>query len=397
MSQTKTNTSVKNKKSTSAKGPAAGYYFQIELLLHYLSTETSILNFYVEAEDDLFMEADESELDNILGQAKHSLKEGYCYEDTSIDLWKTLVNWLNLIEEGKIKLDKCKFHCISNRKAKNLSIIHLINTNETEKAIEAIHKHGKRSKNAKIKLYYSKIGSANPHYLEQLVKNIRLIVLEPQSATFKNTIKNALRIPNDVPITIIYDALLGWITSTLLTQWRNEKEGLITKSSFDKYLYNLVVEMAHKPFYEKAHLYLIPQDEVLNSQKNTFVSQLELIKLDSEDILREIDFFLRAQWEKTRFASDGDVPESEFDKLYISLTSRWKDISKAKIRLESKNYDNNEDLGYDIFYTTVKGFLARLYNHQTEQEYTTRGAYHHLANNREIGWHPDWEKHFPKL
>jgi hypothetical protein len=41
-------------------------------------------------------------------------------------------------------------------------------------------------------------------------------------------------------------------------------------------------------------------------------------------------------------------------------------------------------------------YKGKLNSYEPEQSYTYRGAYHFLANELKIGWHPNWEDLFIK-
>ena len=53
------------------------------------------------------------------------------------------------------------------------------------------------------------------------------------------------------------------------------------------------------------------------------------------------------------------------------------------------------ELAFEIYDSTISGYISTLRGFATNS-YLTKGTFHRLADIPEIGWHPDWEKYFPK-
>ena len=117
-----------------------------------------------------------------------------------------------------------------------------------------------------------------------------------------------------------------------------------------------------------------------------------MVSAQEEDKIDAINDYLRAAAERTRCAKEGQLTREDFDTFENNLIDRWKGIFRPRIRVSTLN---EEDTGYSIYYDTIS-HREKLKGIETEQNYTTRGAYHRLSNSLKIGWHPKWEEKFKK-
>ena len=53
------------------------------------------------------------------------------------------------------------------------------------------------------------------------------------------------------------------------------------------------------------------------------------------------------------------------------------------------------ELAFDIFSNTLENYLCKIRGFDTEP-YFTKGSFHKLADELEIGWHPNWKTQFLK-
>ena len=98
----------------SAHGPNAGFSYQFERALYWLSVSPAGAMIGLETDDDVAVQrADGS---RVLEQDKHSVREAaQPFGDRSKDLWNTLVIWLDAIESGQVEIDSAAFHMVTNK------------------------------------------------------------------------------------------------------------------------------------------------------------------------------------------------------------------------------------------------------------------------------------------
>lgn len=147
--------------------------------------------------------------------------------------------------------------------------------------------------------------------------------------------------------------------------------------------------MHKKPFIEKAaNLIPVSQIEQDNEKRSLFVKQLDLILAQDDEKLKAIQDFLRAKREKHNYALNANISKPHIDEYEEGLKENW-----LRIFFKHRRLNKNEptEVGYEIYSETIqyKGKLAGI---EPTYFYLSKGTYHELANNRFIGWHPDWKE-----
>jgi hypothetical protein len=381
---------------TSADGSFLGYLFQIERVILWLSEleESAVVG--VEVADDIVVQLSNGlEIKEIYEQAKHTTGKTAPYSDKSEDLWKTLSIWINLIRNEGVNPENSKFSLLcnrplpSNRFALKLHKASKTDSDSLDQTCEELIQAAS-TLSAKLQNYGAIVQNCPKDILRQLVSNI--IVIDPSynhdQQEYFSKLKSNLHLTDDLPINDISEKLFGFVATFLIDNWRNKKEAWLPVKTFNKQFIQLVTEYKSKPFFERAASSLpVSKAEENRNRGKTFVEQLKLIKCDSEEILESIHDYQRALTERDRFAKDGEISSEKFDQYFEDLIENWKTISKPRFR--SCTVDEHVKTGYDVYYETRK-YRGRLNNFEPEQHYTYRGAYHHLANEMNIGWHPEW-------
>lgn len=382
-----------NPNKHSASGQMLGYLFQIERAMYWLSQCSNEGGVGIETTDDVVAQIKKGKgIDKIFEQDKNSVSKKLPYSDQGEDLWKTLCIWLNKIKTTEIDINTSKFYMVSNKNIPSNRIIYkLCNAKDDLELNQQLEnfkiigrKIQKRNKYAALVLQFS------DDELKILINRIVVSSVDIQGDGMKKAIKDNLHIPNNLPFSSIYESLSGWLLNSIVDCWRKGEEAWISGEALNKRLTNIITQFNEKPFLEKA-IHVLP---VNPSQRNAvsnrnFVRQLQLLETKEEEIIDAINDFLRASWEKTRYAKECNLTSSDFNSFYNNLIERWKTIFNLKIRLKMKE-SKLEDVGYDIYNTTIS-HREKLAGYETQEYYTTKGAYHQLADNLELGWHPEWK------
>jgi hypothetical protein len=140
---------------------------------------------------------------------------------------------------------------------------------------------------------------------------------------------------------------------------------------------DILRSMAGSPPYEAVSLELAVRD---------YVRQLRLIELDDVDVLEAINDFLRAASDRTIWAEQGLIDEGSLKSLAEELTSTWRN---KKRRVTIGYSDKPEHLQGQALYSDCIEHDTRLDNLLTPKHFI-RGSWHALADDRTIGWHPQY-------
>lgn len=383
---------------TAADGSFLGYLFQIERVINWLSELPENASVGVEVADDIVVKlANGADVKDIYEQAKHTQNKAAPYADKSEDLWKTLSIWINAVLSEKINPETSKFSLLSNRPIPtNRLAFHLHKCSfEDEEGLDEccnklIEEAGKLR--SSLKPYGEVVNRCPLEVLKKIVSNIVILdtKYEHNRKEFLKKLKSNLHLSDDMPVDHIADKLFGFVSTYLIENWQNRKEAWLDVKIFNQQFTQLVAEFKPKPFFEKAaELLPISKGEVKKNKFKPYVEQLKLIECDEDEILESIHDYLRALSERDRFAKDGEISSEKFDQYFDDLLQNWKVVSKPRFKFSEET--KHIETGYRVYYETLK-YKGKLNNYEPEQHYTYRGAYHHLANELSLGWHPKWKE-----
>jgi len=387
----------------SADGSFLGFLFQIERVMIWLSEGGEGRIIGIETDDDIVVQIRKgANIQTIYEQAKNAQTGKIPFSDQSEDLWKTLSIWVNAVEEGRIDVSKAIFSAITNKQLpKNRLLLKLSSAKKLNLVnMSAVIKELKETA-LKLSADNKKFGDVITNCDESKLIDIvdKIIVLDGafhhDQKEFKKQLSGNLSIGNKLPFDLIYHSLLGAVTDKIIDCWRKGEEAWIDVESFNNLYNSLIGEFHKKSFLEKAtELFPVNKSDIEHNRKSIYVEQLKSINCDEKELLEAIHDYLRAKSEKSRYAKEFEVTEPKFIAYYEDLKQHWAKISRPRFKINPQNLPL-EQVGYEVYYETII-YKGKLNNQEPEQAYTYKGAYHHLANEPEIGWHPAWEKTFNK-
>ena len=135
----------------------------------------------------------------------------------------------------------------------------------------------------------------------------------------------------------------------------------------------------------------LTDDTIAAERLRTYVRQLELIEYSEEDVIEAINNFLRASAERSAWSKAGIVHDDSFDDYEESLIAYWKN-KRAAHRVIHKSLSCVE---------RGQLLLADCALHQQKLQglevpaFFTPGSFHALAEEKTVGWHPDYEALLP--
>jgi hypothetical protein len=382
----------------SADGSFLGFLFQIERVLLWLSEGFEHGKVGIETDDDIVIQLKNGEeINHIYEQAKNAQTTGLPFSDKSEDLWKTLSIWVTAVVEKKINIETSIFSAITNKKLPLKRLLFELSSTKKENKVEMdlliLKLKGIAGNLSKENEKFGKIIiDCDNKLLAKIVDKITVFdgTYHHERKLLKSKLKSNLSMSNTLPFDHIYNGLFGHVTNMIIDHWRKGEEAWIEVEYFNKLYSQLVSEFQRKSFLEKATQLLPVDNKQVDFNKNSlYVEQLKLINCEENEILEAIHDYLRSKSEKNRYAKEFEVTESKFLDYYEDLKQHWTNISRPRFKINSHKL-TSEDIGYEVFYATIS-YKGKLNNQEPEQSYTYKGAYHHLTNEFQIGWHPSWE------
>ncbi|WP_395063917.1 ABC-three component system protein [Flavobacterium sp.] len=399
-----------------AKGSVAGFMFQFEIGLLELSQLNTNESISIEKVDDIGKE-DEKGTYICTIQAKHSISlSGSNFGSTSVDLWKTINNWIDKIKVKTLNLNN-DFIAITNQNVPQNSIIRKFNIIDFESLflmILELRAKQEQAYNAKInqgekgntlKETISRLNKVidNKKEFEIIVKKFKFKENSNAKEEFINrTFLNSL--DSDDKKNNIYQRFYGWITETSFENWKNGKEAIFSKLQFDN-KYALIISnhtLVEGIFRTKRQLSL---DEVINideiDRNELFIKQIKDIERPfSNDIIRKaILDYIMSDIEITFLITNKNgtiLTKSDFEEFQDNCEQKWHIVKQKYIRKSIDKY-SDEDLIeiscniYDEIMNELKVDFQDSYSFNDTNRYIQNGTFLKLSNFPKIGWHPQWE------
>ncbi|MFN7997640.1 MAG: ABC-three component system protein [Bryobacteraceae bacterium] len=382
----------------SAEGPAAAFVYQFERALNWLARKSAGCSIGIETGDDISVrDIDGTEL---FEQDKHVLSDGaQPFGDRSVGLWKTLSIWLELCgkRSGQIK-DSTSFLFVTNTHVPPCIARRLADAQVGEAVddcVAELHRAG-QDPPQHIAQYVCRV--LKPEYSALLREIIAKADLADTSCQTnwpdlrKSTIAH-LQLPascSDMSESITNE-LSGWLSSTVITLWRNGQPGWIERDHFVNEMHAVIDRRKREIRRERAELLIPVTDENVGRElRRPFVRQLHLITDDDDAVAIAIREFIRCNTEKSRLSKEGNITDDDWLAFEATLIARW---NKIRSRIKRMRQGCDERMaGFELFAETTENYRERLAGMDTEQVYLTSGTYHRLADSLTVGWHPRFEE-----
>lgn len=369
-----------------------------------------------EVKDDVHLELSNGEY--ILMQLKHSMKQksdGSISNLTTkdIDLWKTMYNWINMINEfdegkySKEKLMKYTFILITNkgRSGENLVVSNIEDFREGKISLEEIKKNVKQlmdNTNNKEKLfkYMKKFYDLSNDILEVFLKRIKF---DLEFDDIIEKIKDKIESEAYIDKKRIDDVLNELIGNFAVWKFETVKGNGLIIIDYEEFYKRI------KPCYEKIKTQGIPDrkihinlpDRIMNQK---FIEELiEIGDIEEDDINEAIKFtryMLKLNGLLEVMYQEGLTTKPEINRLEKEAISLWENIHKEsyrKIKRKIKNNTLNEDERIDILYDKACDCIAEIrkqrlkVNKEELDIQLCNGEYYSLANEEKVGWKLSWE------
>ncbi|WAC12412.1 ABC-three component system protein [Dyadobacter pollutisoli] len=378
----------------------AGYLFQPDRALVLLCSCNNNEAVAIEIVDDVAIIDDTG---NILyrEQDKNSIVDnGRPYADRSKDLWNTLFIWISDIRNGKMDVSRTRLLCVTNKNISENSLIRKISDAHSIREIDLVIELLKSSVErppASLQSIISHVLSSE-ETLKAMIAQISL--LDANCLVERNDeIANRLGLNDDIRDDVITD-LRGWFNDHILVQLDKGFAPIVRKTELNRRLQRTMQSIGDKRIKVLAKRYVdvtITDNDIVEAKGKVFIKQLELIDhYDKEGIIVDaiVDFFY-SEDQRTRLTLMGDITGKELLAMDDLCFERWTESFRRKMVHCNINLSESElsELAFEIYDSTVNGFVVKLRGNDTEP-YFTKGSFYKLSDSLDIGWHPHWEKHF---
>jgi hypothetical protein len=318
--------------------------------------------------------------------------------DRAPSFWKSLFNWMQLVQQGFVRPDHAIFELYVSRPVGGALVTAFSKASTMEEARVALTlakrtlwgdapayplKAGLAETTAK---YANPVLEANENLVASILVRMRL---ECGSGSPQADLESIIRSHpvSQGKVRTIADHMCGWVKTRIDERLEKSLPAVIARDEFHAaYLSfcrsvdrdTILTSLARKP----------TKEEALDRLPDLFVQQLELIDLAFDDKLEAISDFLRACWDRSIWAKAGDVDETSFNDLDTALTRTWKNHARANAieHIDKAGADRGQ-----LLYAKCMIHTATVQGMEPPAHFIP-GCFHRLADELNVGWHPDFRK-----
>ncbi len=313
----------------------------------------------------------------------------------STDLWKTFYNWIMDINSNKINIHKTTFILYANKSGRPGIVNAFDSATNKENALNAISDAKKLlidvGEDHDIWKYYNYVVN---HHEQQLVEVIQKFELQIGTDASYDEVRDQLvrkHLPSS-QISFLLNNISGWLQKELIECIAAKQPARIKWDIFDKQ-FKVLFDRARR--LELIDFTLQEPIEGSDIQKQVkirpyYLKQLDAIDCDVDDTLEAVSDFLRAKVNRYKWIENEIIDENVADDFQNKLLAFWKNQKK---RIELTENNSNENHRGQMLLLDCKNRQETIRDMHPPSA-TIAGAYHALADELVLGWHPNWENLF---
>jgi hypothetical protein len=367
-------------------------------LLEFVRRADDDLTLFMERLDDFELQSSGSALEIL--QAKHHVGSGGDLSDKSVDLWRSLAVWMD-IWPGTLGT-QAEYVVLTTGSVPTGSATELLRDEgrDVPGALSLLEAAARSSENQetdsarreflalldadRLALVWSvHVRGAEPHIGEidealSEALRLRLTLAAPQHQAYLDRLKawwyrEAVRMLNDPSLGIATDDLVRFL------------QGL--RDSF------------HPEDLPLAIGFEDPSDvEIATYQASVFVTQLKWIAYTNEQLNIAIRDYHRAYAERSRWAREGILRPGELDQYERRLVEQWQRVFADMVGeiAQGSGDEDRERAGRELL-QSLRDSTAVPLRPRYSEVFMTHGSLHGLADDRRVGWHPEFQARLEEL
>lgn len=375
--------------NTSAIASWLGYTAQEYRLVQRLlkADKGNILGF--EILDDL---QEHSQDGLVLEQDKLSITSRNIVSNQSQDLWKTLSNWVDLIKNGNVDASITQFLLYTNNEHSSDVLKLLCEASDIDKAKIAYSQilDIVTTPSTNIKGYVDNFVNFDERKF-LLISNFQY--LHGSGSLTQDLISTYLSINTSITeySESILQEILGWTKDVLTVLAEKRSPTLLQASAFGKRLGEIESKYRQQTLLNfvcnRASSDADVQSEI--TVQPTYIKQLNIINVDSEDILDAVLAKLESKDAVSKWTVEGYIQEDSYSKYNNALKIKW-NVQKKITYMQSKE-TNDQDRGRLLYYQCRQISSDIKLENKDVDDFFSHGSLQELSHTQDIGWHPNYK------
>jgi DNA-binding transcriptional MerR regulator len=404
-----------------AENKSIGFDYQYYYFLYKLLGLEEGEKIGIEVKDDVHLDYGNGEQDLI--QLKHSIQTNSSGKtvnltERDIDLWKTIYNWINIIndpfdgrktsKEQLSFIDRTKFILVSNKSSSlnNTFLKRITEFKQQKITIKDVKKYlddlEKKTVDKDVKSYIEILNKQSEKWLSRFINKL---VFELDQDDLINKIKSRIKskIVREEKIDDVFNALDSNLRKQNYINTKSKKKSIIT---FEEFYHK------YKAYFDKGRNNKLP----INKKKikfnkplleQMFIKQLIDIcavdETDTAEMLRLTGQMLQTSNHLEDWINKGLIVEEQLDEFVKDCINKWKNTHDAvhrKINLNLKlsgKYPSEEEIilsGSECL-DKIRDLELVLDETNLDTE-LSNGEFYILSNELRIGWRYDWKERYKK-
>jgi len=381
----------------SAAGPALGYLAQVDYALWAMLERMDIEESFsvsIETLDDIVFHDAETDDATQKWQSKHSTDGSRSLSDASVDLWKTLHNWIVEPSDAGVRL----VLLATARAGTAAGKLRVGADRDVTGAMAALERTARESQSEANKSYYEAFLGLSPENRKVLLDRVDVIDEMADVASVADDLMRAVR-KSVIPRrrTALVERLRGWWHARAIAHLdavANGRADRITAAELEERLLAIADTLRDENLPIDVLDFPQPSEQEISKDDRIFVAQLRLIAMGSQRMRKCIydhnrAFAQRSLWQRDRLLEVGELGRYDaelieaWERFFVPLSDEpGEEITEKELRaaaLTAFGELDQSDLA-PIRRDVRSGFIAR-------------GSLHVIADRLEIGWHPKWIEH----
>jgi hypothetical protein len=377
-----------------ASSSSLGYFYQSLYALYALMKSGGNSSISIEKLDDIVVEKENA---RELLQLKHIKSTGSSLGNSSTNLWKTIRIWADWINSSEGSSND-RFYFVTTAQASKNSVLYYLYPQESKKrneskALGIMNQVSTTSTNQDLVAAFKIYSSLTQAEKKTLLSKIIVIDGSPDYQQVENAIIESLCFSaREEHVDYLKNDLTGWWYSKVAQVLVNENVEQISFSELQSHISDA------REQYHRDNLPIhfrdteVPEEDELAEGEKIFIEQLRLVSIRNPRVKQAIGDYYRAFIQRTKWVDDSLISKSDLDTYDKVLQDEWERVHEEML----------EDLGTETLEESQKVTAGReLYNDLQKrvdlnikerciEAYVMRGSFHILANELNIGWHPEF-------
>ncbi len=378
-----------------ASASMVGYLYQVRIALLWAIRRSRISDFTVSIEtlDDVSFEVG-GEPATVL-QAKHSLKAAATLTDLSPELWKTLRVWMVGLASGEVPLGTARF-LIATAEAPEGSACAALEIDTLARDIAEAAKRLKHaattSSNSELKTAFDAYLALNETEREQLLSSIYVVPAQPDAAAILEQLHAELYHVSLHHQDLSVQMLEGWWFKRVLHELVHP-DGGIPRAEIDAQISEIQESLKPDslPIDEELDALMVALDQLPEFSPRPFYKQVELVGGSQLRIRNAITSYLQAFRQRSAWTRHDLLFDADLQKYDKRLYAEW-ELQRAQVCDELGPQATEEAMaqaGRAILKWAEDAHIP--IRSGVNVPWVCRGSLHMLAEDRRLGWHPDFE------